>query len=184
MDNQDNQLNKEIGLLEEEAITDDEASISSNSDAGGNAPLRPPTASGIASQVGGGGGGESQTENKKTDKGVRGSKKIVKDEQWKEANKEKQKQYHEATKKHRAAYKAASRGLTKHKRNVANLHTEYLPKYVPSERGNKPQANLEWFDFEKAKITLVIKQPTPEIIALLKQHQMHISETTSGEYEP
>jgi len=127
-------------------------------------------------------GDENSVESDNKNSRKRASKKI-RPEGWEEEKKRKQFEYYEQTKKQRAAYKAAQRGHTRQKRNQASMHTEYLPKYVPGPRGNKPMANLAWYDFEKAKIRLEILQPTPEVILMLKQAGVHISETNSGVFE-
>lgn len=131
----------------------------------------------VSSGGGGGGGGEAPAKKKV-------SRKKVRTEEDEAEKKEKQAAYFQEQKKQRAAYKQALRGNTRVKRNQASLHTEYLPKFIPAPKGNRPMANLDWHNYEKAKIRLEIIQPTPEIILMLKQAGVHISETNSGVFEP
>jgi hypothetical protein len=128
---------------------------------------------------GGGGGGGGEPPAKK-----RASRKKVRTEEDEAERKEKQMAYYQEQKKQRAAYKQALRGNTRVKSNQASLHTEYLPKYVPAPRGNRPMANLDWHNYDKAKVRLEILQPTAQIILMLKQAGVHISETNSGVFEP
>jgi len=140
---------------------------------------------------GGGGGGEPTANQFGLESGVRGarppvraSRKKVRTEEDEAEKKEKQAAYFQEQKKQRAAYKQALRGNTRVKSNQCSLHTEYLPKYVPAPRGNRPMANLDWHNYDKAKVRLEILQPTAQIILMLKQAGVHISETNSGVFEP
>jgi hypothetical protein len=114
----------------------------------------------------------------------RGAPKKIKPEGWEEERRKRQRENYAETKEYRTKYKAAYRGQTRVKRNQASMHTQYLTKYLPGVRGHHPISNLEWFDYEKAKITLTITQPTRELILMIRQFGVHISETNSGVYEP
>lgn len=112
------------------------------------------------------------------------SKRKERPEGYEEEVKKKQAEYFQQAKEHRTRYKAAQRGLTRVREDQISMHTEYLPKYVPSQRGNKPQANIEWFDYNKRKININIIQPSEKLIQLIKQAGYHVSETNCGVYEP
>lgn len=88
--------------------------------------------------------------------------------------------YYHANKEHRLAYKAAKRGTTRVPSNQCSIHTEYLPKRIKQE-GKHSTANIDYINYGGKKTTLIIQQPTEDLIAFIKLTGSTIKETASGQ---
>jgi len=116
---------------------------------------------------------KEQTEPKK--RGRKPSGKVISEEE----KKEQMKAYYDANKEHRLKYKQAQRGTTKIPSNQATMTTEWLTKMIDNG-GKKKVANLDWLNYDRAKRTLTITQPTEELLNIIRLSGVVINETVSG----
>ena len=115
---------------------------------------------------------KEQPEPKK--RGRKPSAKVLSEEE----KKEQMKGYYDANKEHRLKYKQAVRGTTKAPNNQATLSIEWLPKMILGEK--RKVANLDYINYDRAKRTLTITQPTEELLNIIRLSGVVINETVSG----
>lgn len=92
--------------------------------------------------------------------------------------------YYSQNKERKLKYKQAKKGATKLPENKCYMLTQNIPRYI-REPHARPKLNLDWINFNGRHRSLMISQPTDELINILKtQLGLNIEESVSGVYEP